>query len=224
KRYLRLAGTSYCPTETLKTWKCGHCQKLSTVEYQETIEDPNTQTRAIIAVDKTKKEIIISFRGSSNLRNWFQNVQTLPFNSEQAIIDATVHSGFKTCNDNLKKLYIPVIKKLVKKYPKFTVVVTGHSLGGAVATLATLSINFEVRIKFSKMRLVTFCQPRVGNDKFAAWMNKNVLDSTRFTNNNDPVPRLPISSFGFVHQHTEVYIKGNTAKVCSNKMMEDNTC
>ncbi|KAI9295219.1 alpha/beta-hydrolase [Neoconidiobolus thromboides FSU 785] len=224
KRYLRLAGASYCSNKALEAWSCGHCKQSTSAKYFTVIEDPTYSTKALIAVDSTKNEIIISFRGSSNLPNWFQNAKLIKTDLLSNNPDIKVHLGFKQCRDKLSELYIPILTKLLSKNPGFTIVSTGHSLGGAIATLAILDINNKLKVPFKDMRLVTFCQPRVGNANFAEWFNKSVLDSARFTNNNDPVPRLPSRVLGFVHQHTEVYIKGMVAKTCSNKVLEDDTC
>ena len=50
--------------------------------------------------------------------------------------------------------------------PAAPVLVLGHSLGGAIAMLAALDL---VEHNVSNVKMVTFGQPRVGNDVFAAY-------------------------------------------------------
>ena len=55
-------------------------------------------------------------------------------------------------------------KKLTNKYPYAQVLITGHSLGGALATIlaAELYSKFNARID----HLYTFASPRIGNPNF----------------------------------------------------------
>ena len=67
------------------------------------------------------------------------------------------------------------------------VFVTGHSLGGALATLATLHIkNFT---SFNQPTLYTFASPRVGDPTFAAHFTN--LECFRIANSEDIVPAVP---------------------------------
>ncbi|KAK6026445.1 triacylglycerol lipase [Ostertagia ostertagi] len=57
---------------------------------------------------------------------------------------------------------------LREEYPEYEVWVTGHSLGAALASLASSFIIASNQISPTSVRLVTFGQPRVG-DFFYAW-------------------------------------------------------
>ncbi|CAN0263726.1 unnamed protein product [Laminaria digitata] len=69
------------------------------------------------------------------------------------------------------------------------VFVTGHSLGGALATLATL--DHQRRYPEAKVTMYNFGSPRVGNRAFAKLYDRFVGDSFRVVNNKDIVARLP---------------------------------
>lgn len=68
-------------------------------------------------------------------------------------------------------------------------VFVGHSLGGAIATLAA---------SYFKANAITFGCPRVGNRRFVRSLAKysNVV---RYVNNNDAVTRIPPAFLGFIH-------------------------
>jgi predicted lipase len=51
------------------------------------------------------------------------------------------------------------------RYQGFTVTFTGHSLGGALASLAALRTVLERLRDSSQIKLYTFGQPRVGNHR-----------------------------------------------------------
>jgi len=59
---------------------------------------------------------------------------------------------------------------LLNDHPSYTVVVTGHSLGAAMALLTAQELaNSGV----NKVSLYSFGCPRVGNDEFAAYVNNH---------------------------------------------------
>ena len=73
--------------------------------------------------------------------------------------------------------------------PKRTTIVTGHSLGAALATLFVMENDWKR--KFDITTLCTFASPRVGNMEFVALFNQLQIDSWRIFNLQDLVPKLP---------------------------------
>ena len=99
---------------------------------------------------------------------------------------------------------MPVLSDLTAKYPGYSILVTGHSLGGALATLSTyLGITCEMDGKDPpfKDRLVyvyTFGEPRVGNYPFAADYDARNGNHYRLIYNRDPVPHVaPCTQYSF---------------------------
>lgn len=68
--------------------------------------------------------------------------------------------------------------------------VTGHSLGGALATLSALHIHIAKTIPFENPILYTFASPRVGNRQFARQFDK--FECYRVVNSEDIVPVVPL--------------------------------
>jgi triacylglycerol lipase len=68
-------------------------------------------------------------------------------------------------------------------------VVTGHSLGSALATLFVM--ENDTRRKFDIGTLCTFASPRVGNLDFARRFDQLPLNSWRIVNSLDLVPKMP---------------------------------
>lgn len=58
-----------------------------------------------------------------------------------AVGDAYVHTGFLFAYNVVANDVLSIVKGQVAAYPGYTVVVTGHSLGGSVASIASLSIR-----------------------------------------------------------------------------------
>ncbi|HEY1677204.1 MAG TPA: lipase family protein [Candidatus Sulfotelmatobacter sp.] len=68
-------------------------------------------------------------------------------------------------------------------------IVTGHSLGAALATLFVM--ENAAKKKFDITTCCTFASPRVGNTEFARSFDQLAIDSWRIVNTLDLVPRLP---------------------------------
>jgi hypothetical protein len=68
-------------------------------------------------------------------------------------------------------------------------IVTGHSLGAALATLFVMENH--AKHKFDIAALCTFASPRVGNMEFVHLFNQLPIDSWRIVNMRDVVPKLP---------------------------------
>lgn len=90
-----------------------------------------------------------------------------------------VHRGFREALDKVWPDLLPHIRKIQEKGCKIWV--TGHSLGGALATL------FAGRYG-NVQGVYTFGSPRVGNEGFKEDLD---VEMYRFVNNRDIVPRLP---------------------------------
>lgn len=131
----------------------------------------------------------VVFRGSSDIKDFIADIDI----RRVKFLGTKVHSGFYTQYASIA----PELKKLVKRSNTHTIVCTGHSLGGALATLAAVDLSLDGR----KVICHTFGSPRVGNDKFAELFSKRVYTSMRVFNKRDPVTMVPLS-FRFTHVDT----------------------
>ena len=91
----------------------------------------------------------------------------------------------------------------------------GHSLGGAVATLAGL----EMQMRGWEPQVTTFGEPKIGNKEFVKFLNEvfklgtvppsgdaEKLQYRRVTHVNDPVPLLPLEEWGYEMHAGEIFI------------------
>ncbi|OSX70932.1 hypothetical protein BU14_0626s0001, partial [Porphyra umbilicalis] len=84
---------------------------------------------------------------------------------------------------------------------------TGHSLGGALATLAAADVR--ARHPASRAVLVSFGQPKVGNGAFRAAVNALLPAAFRVVNDVDIVARAPAGSYRHVGRTVLVNAAGN---------------
>ena len=107
-----------------------------------------------------------------------------------------VHSGFQSELDEL----LGEIKKELDHNENLKirkdVYITGHSLGGAMATIAAARQSARVR------ELFTFGSPRVGGREFTDYC---FVRHHRFVNNNDIVTRIPPRFLMYRHDGEERY-------------------
>jgi pimeloyl-ACP methyl ester carboxylesterase len=90
------------------------------------------------------------------------------------------------------------------------ITLTGHSLGGAIATVAALDLATDWSID----EVVVFGCPRVGSDEFANYYSQRLGAITvRYVKTTDLVPRVPWEFMGYSHVGTCVYLNRHGERV-----------
>ncbi len=138
--------------------------------------------------------IIIAFRGTQpdNARDWLTDLDAVlrPF------VIGRVHHGFY---DGLAEVWPDLLTALGKLQDKAqSVWITGHSLGAALACVATARLVIELRLPVNG--LYTFGQPRTGDLEFGHAFDTEFFDKTfRFVNDCDVVTRVVPRALFFSH-------------------------
>ncbi|KAJ1461286.1 hypothetical protein M885DRAFT_507178 [Pelagophyceae sp. CCMP2097] len=207
------------------------------------VDHRDTGTQAGLWRDVKRKRLLVSFRGTSEARDvitdasaimtpWERDA-TLPLDGYDdsvslALGDPNVHAGFRGAADSIAQRLKQLVLVAVDDDPTdWEIIVTGHSLGGALATIFSYDISAAVdssralpvrkprskpwfmfssspdvkkpqRPKFRRLRLITFGGPRVGDAAFAAGLDAAVPHAFRVVNGQDIVARLP-RGFSYAH-------------------------
>lgn len=161
--------------------------------------------------------IFIGFRGTTNVADWSINLFWLgargvlkcPLETELYAyrdhhlgrytkqVDAELHAGFYRVSQALRKPLHFELEKLQEVYRKRSgpgnnsyprIVLTGHSLGGALALLSGLHLRHD--------SIYTFGMPKVCE---SGLLQELPPRHYRYILEGDPVPRLPLDSMGFRH-------------------------
>ncbi|XP_052287402.1 triacylglycerol lipase OBL1 isoform X2 [Citrus sinensis] len=111
------------------------------------------------------------------------------------------------------------LKSLLEEHKKAKFVVTGHSLGGALAILfpTVLVLHDEMEIMHSLLGVYTFGQPRIGNERIGRFMKAHLESPVqkyfRVVYCNDMVPRLPYDDKTFSYKHFGVCLFYNSCYI-----------
>lgn len=131
-----------------------------------------------IATDPATKSMIIAVRGTSNLENALIDLNyTLQEDNHTGIY---LHTGFLQSAANLYREIKPKIGD------DYTVHLTGHSLGGAVALILAMHLYVD---GYQVGDVVTFGQPKVTNRSGASKFKD--LNVVRIVTEHDLVPIVP---------------------------------
>jgi len=164
--------------------------------------------------------ISVNFRGTQGLTaltNWMVNVDAwkhdFPCPDAPAGLTCKVHSGFRDSYDGLVvagllaelRSLIDEVTTASEAYPR--VILTGHSLGGAMATIA--AYDFALVQGIEVFGLYTQGCPRVFETVTRNWLESlRKFPVWRSTFGQDPVTRVPLASMGFQHVGVEIYGMG----------------
>ncbi len=173
-------------------------------------------TQVFFARHKTLPILIISFRGTET--KW-QDIAVdgkawrTALSGEGWSDWGSVHSGFHSAFASISKILHTKLGEYEDSDVKIWI--TGHSLGGALATLMAADI---LRLKSLGKKLdlrgvYTFGSPRVGNNDFYDRFTKEASDAqtrvVRFRNGNDAVTHIP-GLLEYKHVGTLVHIGEGT--------------
>jgi hypothetical protein len=216
-----LSGAAYCNKENYKTMTLGG--EASGFVYKDTLYDSKTDLQGYVGTLSTSNSIYVVLRGSSSIINWLDNfeVKLIPYTSYPNC-NCSVHNGFYRSALGIKNKTIETVKTLQKIYPNYSVVVTGHSYGAACGQLLAMELEKEG----IKTKVYNYGQPRVGDIKYANFVNTILKENWRATHNQDIVPHVPpVEGFGYFHSCREIFEdKKGTLNECSNINCEDPKC
>jgi len=177
-----------------------------------------TDTEALVTVDsglETPDCICVAFRGSSSLRDWLQDFKVNKEHPRKGLtwsdsyeVEAEVHRGFYENVESISEDLVAQVSDLCKNKTQagrpVPLFLTGHSKGGAEATLCALELQ---RQKFNIAGIYLFGCPRVGNRAFANIYNATLYEETyRVVNENDIVPRVPGVLMGYKHVGQMIFL------------------
>lgn len=218
-RALHFCKTAYCPTATVMNWSCGNACTNATADFHvfNVYNNESTGNAGFSGVDHEYEKIVISFRGTFNSANWIQDLDfwSMPYPHPACGELCAIHRGFYKAYASVRDQLVEDVLSLHAQYPTYSLFITGHSLGGAIAVLCAIEFTtwnlprnttgeamaHHEPTHLMPVELYTFGEPRVGNVYFTNWSTTVLSEERQFrvTHARDPVPHLPPRSWGYVH-------------------------
>lgn len=157
-------------------------------------------------VAESKDAIVVAFRGTGSLQDFESDADFFQVPFPYVKQGGKTHRGVTHIYQSARNELIQTVKNLPARKKLW---ITGHSLGGALATLFALDVAANTRFKHP--RLVTFASFRVGDPAFASRFNQTVKNSVRIVNVHDPIPLAfvksvyppPFTQNGLYYRHVE---------------------
>jgi hypothetical protein len=184
------------------------------------VENCESDTQAWIFLAKEKKHACVAFRGTeqSEWKDILSDLNLVPTNisydegrieiSSSTVDDESiwVHRGFLDAYCSVAAEIREILLQVIggTSPGQWTVFTTGHSLGGALSTLAAFELAAKSKESgtFREVRNYSFGSPMVGNGAFCEAFNDLVPSCIRFANIKDAVTFVP-RLIGYSHVGTK---------------------
>ena len=229
---------AYCGRDAVRNWTCGvACSHAPTLSDVTLVSNATWGLQAFVGYDNQSHRIVVSFRGTLYDVNWAINsdFSQVPY---PLCAGCLVHRGFYNAWLVLLQGILDAVEALLPRVtargPTImrTVLVTGHSMGGALAVHAALQIVKTLQV--DSVRVYTFGQPRTGNAAFVSHAAANIATHNhsyfRVVHAADLVPHVPPRFvLGYLHLPGEVWYPNSNESVayirCSDSnAAEDERC
>ena len=188
------------------------------IHFIHTVEELRSEidTNAAIVINGAMRRVLVSFRGTASLANVYTDLNILKVGADNrhGTSGPHIHEGFHTAyyrGGVAFELETRLAELFRERAADFNheLWITGHSLGGALATILAWRLARHAILPDSvHIYVVTFGAPRVGSPGFADAFD--ALDNVtlwRVVNRHDVVPRVPFVNYE--HAGILIHLKPN---------------
>ncbi|HEY1014333.1 MAG TPA: lipase family protein [Herpetosiphonaceae bacterium] len=167
-------------------------------EPEDLIAHEETSTLSLLALNRSANELLICFKGSHELRDWLRSLtdsELVPWAHPAG--ECLVNAGFSGAWASVRAPILARLETLLGRLDPerdATIHLTGHSLGGALATLAAADLIEALALSAARRRglsVCTFGAPAVGDQRFAEFYASHVhrllLADRHYVAADDPV-------------------------------------
>jgi len=193
-------------------------------------EDVSRSCVYAITKHEAQKRVVVVFRGTSNSGDWIKDALITQRQSKNPVSDESnsiapsigIHSGFSNAllkGGHVEKILLE-LKQVMVENPDHKLFVTGHSLGGAMATLFGFYVaanDDPIYVKNGPVQVFSVSSPRVGNksfrDSFKYLEERGKIRHARIYNSKDKVAMLPYIGGRYKHVGLELKLRRRTLPI-----------
>lgn len=200
------------PGKKIQFFSAGH------IEDKMFIDD---STQVTWVQHRTEPVVILAFRGTEGdeISDILSDLNIIKVDRDGY---GSIHGGFANAYSQIEDMLKQKLE--AESGQNLKIWVTGHSLGGALASLATTTIMDHIKTdpSYSLQGLYTFGKPRVGDAKYVdtveAGYARSGTTALRFRNGDDIVTQVPWNIIGFyhaghlMHMNAEGYLNYNPGR------------
>jgi len=188
-------------------------------QYDTVCDNRNNTCAGYVAVIPSQKAIVAVFRGSKGITQLllegtgFLFDSMRPFPATGGTVMSYFYDAFMTVWNDAGML--TDLRAQFLANPGFEFWSLGHSLGGAMASMASAIVVDSGMFPSDKVKMVTFGQPRTGDITFAKGHDSKVQYRFRIIHNRDSVPHIPPKTAftsPVFHHRAEVWYRNNMAE------------
>lgn len=145
--------------------------------------------------------ILFVWRGTVDAKNWIEDLSFAQIDFE-GCRGCKVHEGFYLSYESVAGRVKSALNKIVAAHPDAKLVITGSSMGAALAIISALDF---VMNGYKVDELHAFGCPRVANPSLAQFINQKIPEVWRVIHNRDIVPHVPLLQQNYHHPSTELF-------------------
>ncbi|ORV70436.1 lipase family protein [Mycolicibacter hiberniae] len=153
----------------------------------------DTDVFGLMGHDTSSATAFIAFRGSADVADWIAGFDYAPTPYTPLAGFGQVHTGFQEIYGCVRGSIAANVAAAISGCGQ--ILITGHSLGAALAVLAAPDVAAAMPPNTIEPRLTTFGGPRVGLDDFKAAFDAAIECCYRVVNFLDIVPLVPPEPF-----------------------------
>ena len=156
----------------------------------------------LVVADKRRRRVIVALRGTTHFLENVQNGSPLLKRSDtlhEAGFDGYLHAGYVDLFEGVIAQVDTAIQQILavdKGGESWEILVTGHSLGGALATLIAPHLAVRYGRRDMEVHLISLGAPYVGYADFGTWATQQIASSLCFQRATDIAPNLVADTVG----------------------------
>lgn len=151
---------------------------------------------AYVVYRSNTKQLVVAISGTSNLSQAFYDIRTL-HHKYSASRGCSVHTGFWKMYKGVRSQLLDAVEKGLKAYEVSELVITGHSMGGALSYFLALDLLLPGRVKLTPrlpIKMAAFGAPRCGNAKLVQlWLD--LVKDYRANNGDETFKEFSVKAY-----------------------------